>query len=536
VGTGGEQEEYDGSPHAPSIAYPPPVLTRRGFLKLGAAAGAVLSLPRCGGRTATHTPALVVGSGFGGAIAALRLTQAGVPTTLLERGRRWTPGSFSPGLPPDRRAMWLREYTALPIGPDVRIDPYIGVLERIDANGIQVYAGAGYGGGSLVYGSMSVQPSQTVFEQVFPAAANYAELDATYYPRVRAALSLAVVPEDLYANDIFLAARVFRAQAAAAGLPTFLVESATDWTVIREELDGTRPQSALLGELIYGSNSGYKTSVDRNYLPMAEATGLLTVHTQHKVTAVAADGVRYVVDVAEIDELGVTVGTKTFTCDRLFLAAGSMGTSSLLVEARARGDLPNLNEHVGTGWGTNGNAMFLRTGVGTSTGVIQAMPPITGINWPDSPNGPVLVEHAPYPTGFDCACLLSLGCALTSGRGTFGVGADGVASLTYPQGGNDQAVAAVRHVADVLNETNGGRLATQFHEDTDVTSGFTYHPLGGAVMGMATDLYGRVDGHPGLYVVDSALIPGSAACTNPSLTIAAIAERCLDHIVAEDLV
>ena len=54
-------------------------------------------------------------------------------------------------------------------------------------------------------------------------------------------------------------------------------------------------------------------------------------------------------------------------------------------------------------------------------------------------------------------------------------------------------------------------------------------------MGKACDLFGRVKGYQGLYVVDGALIPGSAACCNPSFTIAAFAERCLDTIVAEDI-
>jgi cholesterol oxidase len=64
----------------------------------------------------------------------------------------------------------------------------------------------------------------------------------------------------------------------------------------------------------------------------------------------------------------------------------------------------------------------------------------------------------------------------------------------------------------------------------------TFHPLGGAVLGKACDLYGRVSGYRGLYVVDGALMPGSTGGTNPSFTIAAMAERCMERILTEDIV
>ncbi|WP_421121635.1 GMC oxidoreductase [Aquihabitans daechungensis] len=63
----------------------------------------------------------------------------------------------------------------------------------------------------------------------------------------------------------------------------------------------------------------------------------------------------------------------------------------------------------------------------------------------------------------------------------------------------------------------------------------TFHPLGGAVIGKVCDGYGRVLGQSGLYVNDGALIPGSTACANPSLTIAALAERNIRQILRKDL-
>ncbi len=60
------------------------------------------------------------------------------------------------------------------------------------------------------------------------------------------------------------------------------------------------------------------------------------------------------------------------------------------------------------------------------------------------------------------------------------------------------------------------------------------HPLGGAVLGKACDLEGRVKRHPGLYVVEGALIEGNTGLANPALTIATLAERCMDRILWRD--
>lgn len=71
--------------------------------------------------------------------------------------------------------------------------------------------------------------------------------------------------------------------------------------------------------------------------------------------------------------------------------------------------------------------------------------------------------------------------------------------------------------------------------DTNATYPSTWHPLGGAAMGSVCDLEGRVHGQRGLYVLDGALLPGNSAGCNPSMTIAAVAERALDQLVAHDV-
>ncbi|MGB1242708.1 MAG: NAD(P)-binding protein, partial [Chitinophagales bacterium] len=93
-----------------------------------------------------YRQAIVIGTGFGGSVTALRLGQAGIKVTMLERGKRWNVTSssdtFSSFLIPDKRSTWLRNSSIAPIGPALPLQKYVGVLERIDYEKMKVYNGA----------------------------------------------------------------------------------------------------------------------------------------------------------------------------------------------------------------------------------------------------------------------------------------------------------------------------------------------------------------------------------------------------------
>ncbi|MBF2004776.1 MAG: GMC family oxidoreductase [Chlorogloeopsis fritschii C42_A2020_084] len=487
--------------------------------------------------------AIVIGSGFGGAVAALWLAQAGVQTLVLERGRRWTlteeQNTFSSVRAPDSRSFWLNSSSVPVLGvfKPAAIDDCTGVLEVLGENGIGVLAGAGVGGGSLVYSAATYEPTRANFDRVFQGAISYDEMAEVYYPRVRSILKPSPIPEDILASDYYRLTRITLEQAANAGLPGKLLDMNLDWDVVRQEISGERVPSAIVGEFLYGNNSGCKNSLDRNYLLQAEQSGFVQILPLHVVTDIyELPENRYAVICNQIDEGGNVLQKHTFTSKHVFLAAGSMGTSKLLVKAKAKGTLPKLNDAVGKFWGSNGDTLGLRVGL-PPTNPSQGGPLSAVIEDHANPIAPTALQ--PYPKWNETRqdYLYSLGFTIGSAKGSFQFDPfTNSVRLTWPI--YDPEIIQLRQATlktyQKLNQANTN--STYQPKTARVLDEITLHPLGGAVLGRACDFYGRVKGYKGLYVVDGAMIPGYTACANPSLTIAALAERCIERIIADDFV
>ncbi|KAB8314605.1 FAD-binding protein [Tolypothrix campylonemoides VB511288] len=521
-------------------------ISRRRFLKAGtlASAGFALASTDALRSWAAHPresiDAIVIGSGFGGAVAALRLAQAGVQTLLLERGRRWTitdaQNTFATLRAPDGRSSWLSKFAVVsdPGSTPIPIDVYTGVVELMVENGISVFAGAGVGGGSLVYNGSTYQPTRANFDRVFQGAVSYDEMDKVYYPRVRSILKPSTIPADILATNYYRFGRVALELAANAGLTGKLLEMNLDWDVIRQEIAGTRVASGIIGEFWYGNNSGCKNSLDRNYLLQAEESGFVEILPLHVVTDInEVPGNRYAVVCNQIDEGGNVLQTRTFISKHVFLAAGSVGTSKLLVKAKAKGTLPKLNDAVGQFWGADGDTFGLQGGL-PPTNPSQGTPSVV-IEDHANPIEPTVLLPGPQWNETREGYMYYLGMGIGSAKGSFNYdySTDSV-QLTWPKDSPEvvQVREAALHTFQTLNQAN---TSSAYQPTTvSVSDGVTGHQLGGAVLGKACDLYGRVKGYKGLYVVDGALIPGSTGATNPSFTIAALAERCVERLIAQD--
>ncbi|MET7440062.1 GMC oxidoreductase [Streptomyces sp. NPDC004082] len=493
-----------------------------------------------------HVPALVIGTGYGGSVAALRLAEAGIDVHMIEMGMAWdTPGPdgkiFANTTSPDQRSYWLRTRTKQPLSNflgfpiDRDIPRYTGILDAEEMGGIIVYQGRGVGGGSLVNGGMAVTPRRENFGAVLPSV-DPAEMYATYYPRANQGLGVATVnPTWFETAECYQYARVGRKHAQRSGFPFVFVPDVYDWGYMEQEAAGTVPRSALAGEILYGNNYG-KKSLQKTYIARARATGKVTISPLHKVTSVApATGGGYTVVIDQIDTGGATTATKTVTADRVFFAAGSVGTSKLLVRLKATGALPALNDEVGKGWGDNGNVMCGRANhMWDPTGKLQSSIPCGGIdNWAA---GGAFAEVAPLPTGIETYASFYLSITKNPNRAQFTWNpASGKAELNWQTAWKQPSIDMAKTIFDKINAKEGTIYRTDLFGTYKIWGDhLTYHPLGGAVLDKATDNYGRLHGYRGLYVIDGALIPGNTS-VNPFVTITALAERNIERIIATDL-
>ena len=535
-------------------------MERRTFIKVAAASGAGIIASNAMGlsmdikQTEQIVDNLIIGSGYGGAVAALRLTQSGKNVGMLEMGLDWEKDGgkykpFSDLITPKNNSTWLKKTSQAPMMNIAHFNKrFTGVLARMDFENVKVYGGRGVGGGSLVNGGMAVQPKKDYFIEKFP------ELDAekfwnTYFPLAKEELEVNEIPNDYYQESSYYKfARVGESEAHNAGFKTIRVPNVYSFDYMKKEEAGEVPKSALGREVIYGNNYG-KQSLEKTYLKKALQTGLLTIQDLHRVDYFEQSETGYTVYVDVLDTAGLVVEKKTIQCKKLFLNAGSLGTTKLLLASKLKGNLNNLDATVGFGWGNNGNVMTGRNMVNTlfnrvenksieknysvGTGLNQSTIPVAGIdNWEDKAHS-FFAEISPLPMGLEVytALYLIINRVPIPGHITFDAALNDI-KIHWEADNFEHTVVNAKYFIKKMNKSNGGTAAGLLWKG-GYGADICYHPLGGAVIGQSTDLFGRVKGYQNLYINDGALVPASIG-VNPFLTITALAEYCMEEIIKMD--
>ena len=307
---------------------------------------------------ANRFDAVVIGSGFGGAVTSYRLAQAGLSVCVLERGKSYPPGSFPRAPHEMARNFWA---------PDDRL---FGLFDVRSFRGkLWSIVGSGLGGGSLIYAG-ALHRMDSLDEQVWPITR--ADLDA-HYDRVERMLDARSFPFGTgMPYDDTPKTRAFKQASDRLGLPLELPnlgiafadegrEPSTGMPIREaENLHGSRRFTCrLCGECNLGCNHGSKSSLDFNYLSEAHRFGAeIRTLSEAREIAPRADGgyvIRYVRH--SPDERNNTSSAQVLElhAKRLILAAGTFGTTELLL--RNRWFFPSISRMLGRRFSGNGNLL-----------------------------------------------------------------------------------------------------------------------------------------------------------------------------------
>src|SRR4051794_24105499 len=278
---------------------------------------------------------VVVGSGFGGGIAACRLAEAGQRVCVLERGRRFGREDFIDDPDDAPRLLWHEK--ANPEGLfDVRL-----------MRDVSVITAAGVGGGSLVYANVQLRAPREVFEQGWPEAVDRDELDP-WYDRTEHALQPRTTP----AEPALPKVRAFAAAGRRAGQDATLLPLAVHFGAPREHPFSGVPQEGCqnLGLCDLGCPVHAKNTVDITYVARAETHGaeVRPLHLVNGIEPPPGPGEPWRIAFKELD--GGSDGT--VEAPTLVLAAGTVGSSRLLLTNRRR--LPRLSPALGSRFSGNG--------------------------------------------------------------------------------------------------------------------------------------------------------------------------------------
>ncbi|MCX5204752.1 GMC family oxidoreductase [Streptomyces sp. NBC_00237] len=303
---------------------------------------------------------IVVGSGFGGAVSALRLTEKGYRVGVLEAGRRFTRGTLP------RNSWDLKNYLWAPA---------LGLfgIQRVHLLGnVMVLAGAGVGGGSLNYANTLYVPPAPFFEdQQWAGITDWQDELAPYYDQAKRMLGVRINPT-MTPSDVHL-----KATAEAMGVgDTFHLAPVGVFYGDGRDADATstskpgaevpdpyfggkgpaRKGCTECGECMTGCRHGAKNTLNENYLHLAEQAGAV-IHPMTSVLGLAdhPDG-GYRVATAPTDAR--RKGTrKIFRARRVVVAAGTYGTQTLLHTMKDGGHLPRLSAKLGELTRTNSEAL-----------------------------------------------------------------------------------------------------------------------------------------------------------------------------------
>jgi cholesterol oxidase len=539
-----------------------------------------------------HYDAVVVGSGYGGGVAAARLARAGKRVAVLERGQELLTGEFP------RRFPELREQMQV-TGRRVRMGSPTGLYDVRLGDDMHILVGCGLGGGSLINAGVALRPDARVLrDSVWPEEVAQDGLIEEGFARAERWVRPAHDPHAAERTKYRALAQSLTMSGAALGRGRLV---AAPVTVSFEDTVNpagiAQPACTRCGDCCGGCNAGSKNTVALTYLPEAARHGA-EIFTHAKVRRVAqaaakagansSDG-RWEVHLQRLDQAkpgagngADGLGALRVTADIVVLAAGTLGSTEILLRSREAGLA--VSDRLGQRFSANGDIIAFGYGGKTRINAIGVghPPRLEGLDVGATVSGQIeIVDEtelansltiqegvlpsalAPLlpvlfiPNGRLLGALQSLVSGVYKGpfanlQTFFAVSHDSAAgrlvleddriTVSWPRAGEEPVYARLDKALSLLVEAVGGSYVKNPLAGTMMgRQPATAHPLGGCGMGRdrgegvidhrcrvfdAGAASGAADVHRGLYVMDGSIMPRSLG-VNPLLTITALSERAM---------
>ena len=528
---------------------------------------------------------VIIGSGFGGSVAGLRLSQKGYRVLMLEKGKRFGPEDFPKTNWQLRKWLWSPRFGCR------------GLFQISFFRHLTAFSGVGVGGGSLVYANTLPTPPREFFEaSSWAHLADWEQELAPHYDTAKGMLGATETPFRTPPDEALARLAVSRGQEElfrATQVGVFFGEEGNEGEPVPDPYFGgkgpVRSGCTACGGCMIGCRVGAKNSLDKNYLYLAEREGL-TILPETEAMAVR-----------RLEEGGYRIETRstkakpwwrkgssmaTVQAKRVVFAGGVLGTVPLLLQMQADAEgLPNLSPRLGSQVRTNSEALLGVTtqdrkadlSQGIAIGSILQTDARSHLEPVRYPAGSgffrlLMAPHAPgktfakrlfgslknfarrpwswirvylvrdwakstsillYMRTEDATLNLGLGRSGRNGRST------GAAAVRTAPGTGHPPTANLPEATELLQGMSreldgvGGSLVTEAVMGIPSTA----HVLGGCTMGATAgegviDAQHRLFGHPDCLVVDGSAISANPG-VNPSLTITAMAERALSAIPAK---
>jgi cholesterol oxidase len=517
---------------------------------------------------------VVVGSGYGGGVAAARFARAGQSVCVLERGREFLTGEFPGRFPDMRKEMQVR-------GKRLNTGSAAALYDVRLGDDIHVLVGCGLGGGSLINAGVALRPDPRVFaDPVWPGPFRQDGLLDEGYTRARRWLRPQQAPRAREMTKF----KALDAASAALGVAPVAPELAVSFADTINPAGIAQPACTNCGDCCGGCNVGAKNTVALTYLPSARRHGAeIFTRTQVRHVTKSAGG-DWQVAITRLDDDGAGPRHVSVAAGVVVLAAGTLGSTEILLRSRAQG--LNVSTQLGQRFSANGDIIAFGYGANRPVGSVGVGHPskVPGLEIGAAVSGQIEIRDADdlsreliiqdgvvpsalapmlpvafVPNGRLLGALQSLVAGVYKGpfanlqtffavshdtaQGRFTLEDDKLV-LAWP-GAKDQPVYARldEALSKIVGAVGGSYVKNPLAGTVMGHQPATAHPLGGAGVGedrssgvvdhkcrvfdASADAMNAV--HEGLYVIDGSIIPRSLGC-NPLLTITALAERAMLHV------